>query len=95
MKILRDKGKIDFDNWAIDKLYLSATGKYYRWSSICGDCMAKYGFTKESPEIDYDASGGVCGCLGCQHTAERDDYPGSMSYIDFDMEFVEVIEIEN
>lgn len=93
MTILRYKGKIDFDNWAIDKLYLSATGKYYRWSSICGDCMAKYGFTKESPEIDYDASGGVCGCLGCQHTAERDEYPGSMSYIDFEMDKIEFLEV--
>lgn len=95
MKILRYKGKIDFDNWETDRMFHVATNEQYLWSSICGDCMAKYGFTKESPEIDYDAAGGVCGCLGCQHTTERDKYPGSMSYIDFDMEFVEVIEIED
>ena len=89
MKILRYKGKIDFDDWV--ERY--DDGDY--WSSICGDCMRKYGFTNESPEIDYDAAGGVCGCLGCQHTVERDEYPGSMSYIDFDPKFVEVIEIED
>lgn len=87
MKILRYKGNIIFDDW------VERYDDNDCWSIICGHCMRKYGFTKESPEIDYDAAGGVCGCLGCQHTTERNEYLGSMSYIDFEMDKIEFLEV--
>lgn len=88
MTILRYKGKIDFDNWETS---VNIDDKSFLWSDICGTCMRKYGLTNESFEIDYDASGGVCGCLGCLNSP--DNYFGSISYIDFNMEEIEFLEV--
>lgn len=88
MKILRYKGTADFDDW------VERYDDNDCWSTICGECMSKYGFTKGSFEIDYDVAEGVCGCLGCSVTTEG-DYGNDiiMSYIDFDMDRVEFAEV--